>query len=161
MDKKHDGHVWCKVKMINIKKDFKLTFWRERWLDHLQCRNDNYNFFLLNKCRNETWISDVVHNLQGGYFVPSPPFCKIYNNTPFYVNMCVTYMYYIVHKHVNLISVATHLCHDLNLGLTTKAKACEGANQEWSRESHFMLSGVWESVREWTLTLPNELPLGD
>jgi hypothetical protein len=60
-----------------------------------------------------------------------------------------------------LISVATHLCHDLNLGLTTKAKACEGANQEWSRESHFMLSGVWESVREWTLTLPNELPLGD
>jgi hypothetical protein len=26
-------------------------------------------------------------------------------------------------------------------------------------ESHFMLPGVWESVREWTSTLPNELPL--
>jgi hypothetical protein len=30
---------------------------------------------------------------------------------------------------------------------------CEG----W--ESHFMLSGVWESVREWATTLPSELPL--
>jgi hypothetical protein len=36
----------------------------------------------------------------------------------------------------------------------TKVRAkCEG----W--ESHFMLPGVWESVREWTLTLPRELPL--
>jgi hypothetical protein len=26
-------------------------------------------------------------------------------------------------------------------------------------ESYFMLPGVWESVREWTLTLPSELPL--
>ncbi len=26
-------------------------------------------------------------------------------------------------------------------------------------ESHFMLSGVWENVKEWTSTLPNELPL--
>jgi hypothetical protein len=30
---------------------------------------------------------------------------------------------------------------------------CEG------RESHFMPPGVWESMREWTPTLPNELPL--
>jgi len=27
-----------------------------------------------------------------------------------------------------------------------------------ARESHFMLPGVQESVREWTFTLPNELP---
>ncbi len=26
MDKKHDGHVWCKVKTTNIKNDFKFTF---------------------------------------------------------------------------------------------------------------------------------------
>jgi hypothetical protein len=32
------------------------------------------------------------------------------------------------------------------------------ANSE-ARESHFMLLGMWESVREWTSTLPNELPL--
>jgi hypothetical protein len=28
-----------------------------------------------------------------------------------------------------------------------------------AQESHFMFPGVWESVREWTSTLPNELPL--
>jgi hypothetical protein len=151
--------VWCKVKMTNIKNDFKFTFWKARCLGHLQCWNDDYIFFFLNKCRNETtWISDVAHNLQGGCFSPSPPFCKICNNTPFYVNMCVTCMYYIVHKQVNLIWVAIHLCRDLSLGLATKVRVCEGASQEWSQESHFMLSGVWESVREWTLTLPNELP---
>jgi hypothetical protein len=41
-------------------------------------------------------------------------------------------------------------CHNPNLGFTTKAKACKGAGEEWVRESHFMLSGVQESVREWT-----------
>jgi hypothetical protein len=41
-------------------------------------------------------------------------------------------------------------CHNLNLGLVTKARACKGAGQEWARESHFMLPGVQESVREWT-----------
>jgi hypothetical protein len=28
-----------------------------------------------------------------------------------------------------------------------------------ARESHFMLLKVWESMREWTFTLPSELPL--
>jgi len=28
-----------------------------------------------------------------------------------------------------------------------------------ARESHFMLPGMWESVREWTFTLPSELSL--
>jgi hypothetical protein len=28
-----------------------------------------------------------------------------------------------------------------------------------AQKSHFMFRGVWESVREWTLTLPSELSL--
>ncbi len=51
------------------------------------------------------------------------------------------------------------ICRNPNLGLTTKAKACEGASQVWNRESHFMLLGVQKSVREWTLTFPSEFPL--
>jgi len=113
MDKKHDGHAWCKVKTTNIKNDFKLTFWRVRCLGHLQCRNDGCNFFFLNKCRNETtWIGDV-RDLQGSCFAPNPPFCKICNSAPFYVNMCVACMYYIVHKQENLIWTTIHLnTHD-------------------------------------------------
>jgi hypothetical protein len=52
-----------------------------------------------------------------------------------------------------------HWCHNPNLGLVTKAKACKGVGQEWARESHFMLPRVQESGREWTSTLLNELPL--
>jgi hypothetical protein len=36
-------------------------------------------------------------------------------------------------------------CHNLNLGLATKTKACESAGQEWTWESHFMFSKVQES----------------
>jgi hypothetical protein len=39
----------------------------------------------------------------------------------------------------------------------------QGFAKVWAKreawESHFMLSGVQKSVREWTLTLPRELPL--
>ncbi len=37
MDKKHDGHAWCKVKMTNMKNDFNLTFQKAWCLGHLQC----------------------------------------------------------------------------------------------------------------------------
>jgi hypothetical protein len=50
-------------------------------------------------------------------------------------------------------------CHNPSLGLATKAKVYQGAGQDWAQESHFMFAGVQKSVREWTLTLPSELPL--
>jgi len=49
--------------------------------------------------------------------------------------------------------------HNPSLGLVTKA----GLEKVWAKseawESHFMLPKVQENVREWTLTLPSELPL--
>jgi hypothetical protein len=42
-----------------------------------------------------------------------------------------------------------HCCRNLSLRLAIKVKACKGAGQEWARKSHFMLSRVQESVREW------------
>ncbi len=50
------------------------------------------------------------------------------------------------------------LCRNSSLGLATKARACKGVGQEWTQESHFMLLGVQKSAREWTPTLPSELP---
>ncbi len=44
--------------------------------------------------------------------------------------------------------IVSFMCRNPNLGLATKARACKGASQEWAWESHFMLSGVHESVRE-------------
>jgi hypothetical protein len=48
-------------------------------------------------------------------------------------------------------------CRNLSLGFATKASPCKGAGQKWAWKSHFMFSGMQESLKEWTLTLPNEL----
>ncbi len=37
MDKKYDGHAWCKVIMTNIKNNFGLKFRKIYWLGHLHC----------------------------------------------------------------------------------------------------------------------------
>jgi len=47
----------------------------------------------------------------------------------------------------------------LALGSRPRQRGCKSAGQEEARESHHILPGVWESVREWTLTLPMQLPL--
>jgi hypothetical protein len=59
MDRKHDGHAWCKAKTTNMKNDLNLIFQLFR-----PCLISGCNFFLFKKCKNDTtWISDVVHNL--------------------------------------------------------------------------------------------------
>jgi hypothetical protein len=45
-----------------------------------------------------------------------------------------------------------HICHNPSFGLMTKVRACKVAGQEGNLI-------VKESVKEWTLTLPKEVPL--
>jgi hypothetical protein len=47
----------------------------------------------------------------------------------------------------------------LTLGSRPRPRGCKGAGQEEARESHHILLGVQENVREWTLTLLRQLPL--
>jgi len=47
----------------------------------------------------------------------------------------------------------------LTLGLRPRQRGCKSVGQEEAWESHHILPGLWESVREWTLTLPRQLPL--
>jgi len=55
--------------------------------------------------------------------------------------------------------IVKHVIATLTLG----SRPRQGLARVWAKseawESYFMLLGVWESVREWTSTLPNELPL--
>jgi hypothetical protein len=61
---------------------------------------------------------------------------------------------HIIWKEFFLLSVATlALGSQPRKGLAKLRAKCEG------KELHFMLPGVWESVKEWTPTLPSELPL--
>jgi hypothetical protein len=47
----------------------------------------------------------------------------------------------------------------LTLGSQTRQGLAKVQAKSEAQESHFMLPWVWENVREWTFTLPNELPL--
>jgi hypothetical protein len=56
------------------------------------------------------------------------------------------------------IRIYVHKCRNPNPGLTTKARGYKVMGQEGSRKSGRMLPRMQESVREYTLTLPKELP---
>jgi hypothetical protein len=57
-----------------------------------------------------------------------------------------------------LVIQGRSICCNLSLGLVIEARAYKVEGQEWAWESHFMIPRVQKSVREWTLTLPSELP---
>jgi hypothetical protein len=51
MDRKYDGHVWCKVITTNIKNSFDLSFTKTCCLHHLRCLHDDYvNFVRVGSC---------------------------------------------------------------------------------------------------------------
>ncbi len=63
-------------------------------------------------------------------------------------------------NHVFFVAIDPHTdCCNPSLGLATKARACKSAGQKGSLGGTSYIPGVQESVREWTLTLPSELPL--
>jgi hypothetical protein len=45
MDRKYDGHAWCKLQTNNIKNAFGLGFRTTKCLGHLCCQNDFCSFF--------------------------------------------------------------------------------------------------------------------
>jgi hypothetical protein len=47
----------------------------------------------------------------------------------------------------------------LDLGSQPKQRFVKVRAKSETQDSHSMLSGVWENVREWTCTLASELPL--
>jgi hypothetical protein len=51
MDKKYDGHPWCKVITTNIKNSFELNFKKTHCLGHLWCLHyDCENFVSIGSC---------------------------------------------------------------------------------------------------------------
>jgi hypothetical protein len=51
------------------------------------------------------------------------------------------------------------LCHNPSLGLTTQARGCKAVDHEEDLGVTSLTPGSAKSVREWTLTLPNQLLL--
>jgi hypothetical protein len=62
-------------------------------------------------------------------------------------------------KTMKLSSPSNHNVATLALGSRPRQGLVKMQAKNEAQESHFMLPGVRESVREWTSTLPSELPL--
>jgi hypothetical protein len=59
MDKKYNGHVWCKLQTCNIKNVFRLGFRTTKCLRHVCCQNDFYFLFQHFFAHNEVnWRCD-------------------------------------------------------------------------------------------------------
>jgi hypothetical protein len=116
---------------------------------HQKCCNYALNNLLFGLCRS-VWIIDwlVTPHLRVPTRLLPPKVLRARERArTLYPSIVFTYRFAIV-----FAKEFGGACHNLSLGLMTKARVCKGASQEGSPR-------VWESVREWTLTLLSELPL--
>ncbi len=83
--------------------------------------------FFINKCRNEiVWNDDVVDELQGDCSALDLLFHRTCNIAPFYVKLCPTRMYYVMHKKDNLTRATIHLgLHDHSVAESCLKGVCE------------------------------------
>jgi hypothetical protein len=64
MDKKDDGHAWCKVITTNIKNSFGLSFKKTHCLGCMCCVKDDCENIVHFVFHNETfWCDESVHIL--------------------------------------------------------------------------------------------------
>jgi hypothetical protein len=62
IDRKYDGHAWCKVITTNIKNGFGLSFTKAPCLGHLHYMQDGYKHFVRCAFRNEIfWCDECTH----------------------------------------------------------------------------------------------------
>jgi hypothetical protein len=93
MDRKYDGHAWCKVKTSNIKNNFGLGFISNKCLGHLHCDNDSCEHFLHFFVQNKiSWTGDSTQIPLIGQFASRPLVCTIVCRfcvaSPLCVNTC-------------------------------------------------------------------------
>jgi len=91
-------------------------------------------------------------------FLPPPPLIVQFHGQNVYGD---TRHILVPHSH-NFFFFIIHnvydMCHNLNFGLVTKTRAWKGVGRKYSPGVTFTFPGVWESLKEWTYTLPNGLP---
>jgi hypothetical protein len=113
MDRKYDGHKWCKVITTNNKNSFGLSFRKARWLGHLQCLHDDCDNFVGIGSRKEIlWCDECTHILMLGnmaFFAFASSFaCKFYH----FFSLCVAdylgKIYYVMHKLPTITKATIH-----------------------------------------------------
>jgi hypothetical protein len=101
MDKRFNGHTWCRTITFNIHDNQGLTFRKSLCVGQLVCNNKSCDFFSRSSKRNETeWSSRTNTPFKLGYLPPpnSILVCKVCKVPLTCVNFCLGHIYYILGK---------------------------------------------------------------
>jgi len=89
--------------------------------------------------------------------------CGLNDMCTFLLVNLINMTYLIICQIKHLVKLNKKMSTFIITTLTLDSRLRQGLVKGWAKseaqESHFMFPGVWEYVREWTFTLPNELPL--
>jgi hypothetical protein len=99
MDKRLDGHTWCRTITSNIHNNQGLTFRKSLCVGQLVCNNKSCDFFARSSMRNETeWSSRTNSPFKLGHLPPSDStlVCKVCKVTPICVNFSPGRIYYVL-----------------------------------------------------------------
>jgi hypothetical protein len=104
MDKRFDGHAWCRTKTYNITNDLMLTFRFSCCVGHLRCHNEGCDY--LNRPNRATDVNET--EWEGCIASPftvdvDPPagsslVCKVCKTPPYCLDTCQAKMYYVLGK---------------------------------------------------------------
>jgi hypothetical protein len=111
MDKRFDGHTWCRTITSNIHNNQGLTFRKSLYVGQLVCNNQNCDFLSRLSKRNETeWSSRTNTPFKLGHS-PLPDsilVCKVCKVPPTSVNFCPWRIYYVLGK-LDMTRACIHL----------------------------------------------------
>jgi hypothetical protein len=111
MDKRFDGHAWCRTITSNIHNSQGFTFRKSLCVGQLVCDNKSCDFFARSSKRNETkWSGQTNTPFKLGHLPPpdSTLVCKVCKVPPTCVNFCPGRIYYVLGKG-DMTRVCIHL----------------------------------------------------
>ena len=114
MDKRYDGHPWCKLMTTNIHNSDNLKFRKSYCVGHLVCENANCEYLKRASKRNETeWSGYTVIPFIAGGCPPeqSTLVCMVCKMPPTCLGACKARIYFAYSDNPEMTRAAIHLGH--------------------------------------------------
>ena len=112
MDKRSDGHSWCKLITTNIHNSDNLKFHKSFCAGHLICENIECEYFTRADRKNETeWSGSTIFPFVVRIIPPKDCklVCKVCKTIPSCLNICDAQIYYCYSENPKITRTAIHL----------------------------------------------------
>ena len=114
MDKRYDGHPWCKLVTTNIHNSDNLKFCKSYYAGHLVCENANCEYLKRASKKNEIeWSGYTVIPFTASGCPPkqSTLVCMVYKMPPTCLGACTARIYFAYSDNPEMTRAAIHLGH--------------------------------------------------